>query len=294
MQGALLLVAAIVVAVVLPQLRVDRVAGAAVTAPILGAPDVGACILQDPTHAPTGVYGVAAPSYGSCSAAHFGEVIQIFTDSSTFPRVQIGRASVPNPVICNPAASSYLAVDQVTPRNDRGDYRSVSFAPWLPISTGSVGLIVPSAVQRAAGQHWIACVTRASISRSFRGTVRDAYLGGELPDAYATCADELPPTTTKIDCATTHQVEIFASTTRSNDLPDQANLTSSCSDFLQYVTGRIDLSAGGRLAIRAISVRTKAGGDPDGAQAFCGISTTGRTRLTGTLFGVGGRPLPLS
>lgn len=281
------------VVVSIQRFGVPTVGGQAFAAFIPSAPAIGACLLQDPRTAAVSSDRVPTPSYGPCGAAHYGEVVQVYNDSDLFPRIDLGGITAPDPATCEPAAHSYLGADQVSPRFDRGDYRSVSFGPWRPVATGSVGVIEPSAPQRIVGQRWIACVTLPKARLSFTGTVHDAFTGGVLPDAYASCADEFP-VRSSIDCSIPHRVELFATTSRTYDLPGLADLNTSCNQFIQYVTGRTDLPSDGRLAVRAVSVLIKPGGDPDTAEGFCGITSTGNYRLTATLFGVGNGPLPLS
>ncbi len=301
--GAALLLTTLLVAIIVPQLREVRIAGRAEAAAVTTPPAIGACVLGDPRHSSAGAGEIPALRYGGCGGPHYGEVVQVFADSSTFPRVLLDQIGAPDASTCDPAISSYLATDQVMPRNDRGDYRSVSFGTWRPLGIGSVGLIGPSSLQRAAGQRWIACVTEGNGSPAVVGTVRDAFAGGRVPNSYAVCADDLAPGSA-ISCSGPHRVELFASTGLVYGLPTLAELNSSCNDFIRYLTGRKDLSAGGRLQVRVApvyyglidaqnsgpfsSVQTQP------AQAFCGVAATGSSTLTSTLFGVGDGPLPLS
>ncbi len=294
--GGLVLLLTVFVAAVVPRLGGIAVPGVPIPMVIQPAPTAGSCVLQDPQS------GAAVPElqYGSCSIAHYGEVVQVFADSRSFPFTQPGRSRSPEPATCTAAVTGYLAADQVLATG--GDV-GVAVGPWVPVATGTVGLIGPSQLQQAAGQHWIACVTEGNGSSPFTGTVRKAFAGGSLPDSYTVCSDALV-SGSSVDCSKPHRVELFADTGAVYQLPPSSELKLSCAEFARYLIGRSDLSAGGRLEVRAATVYYGVTGHPtpgqsdpvqtEPAQAFCGISTVGTAMLTGTLFALHDRPLPLS
>ncbi len=302
-QGIVILVLAVLVAVVVPRLGGTSIPGTPTALSIQAPPTIGACILDNPM--PDGVRLGNAPTlhYGGCGQAHFGEVVEVLSNAEKFPRIGLDPMGSPDPTSCTEVVNSYLGVDQVSIRNDRGDYLSMSFGPWQPVSVGRVAVIGPTALQQELGQTWIACVTEGNTGSPYTGTVRGAFTGGSLPNSYASCSNTVTPGTS-VECATPHRVELFATTAVTTTLPSQAGLTSSCTELLQHVTGRSDLSAGGRIQVQAVPVyygvssHTNPGQrdsvDTEPGQAFCGIAATGAARLTSTLFAIGNRPLPLT
>ncbi len=298
-----MLFTAVALAVLIPRSVGSHVAGTAKPIPIQRPPTVGQCILDNPSANGGGFGRVTALHYGSCSRPHYGEIVQVFAESDTFPHIQGGQPAAPDPSACTSAADSYLSVDQVLPRFDRGDYRSVSFGSWQPVSVGLVGLIGPNVTQQLVGQQWIACVTKGSTDAPYLGTVRGAFVGGTLPNSYTLCTDQLRGGD-PVDCAGPHSTELFADTGIVGALPSQASLTASCSSFVQYLTARPDLLTDGRVRVETTTsfygepAKPSAGQTKSGqsrlAQAFCGVSVAGPGKLTATLFGIRDQPLPLS
>ncbi|MET3806854.1 hypothetical protein ABIB25_003874 [Nakamurella sp. UYEF19] len=301
--GALLLVMTAVLALVVPGILGTRITGTPAATYVPAPPAVGMCVVQDPDTSPTGSGQVAGLSYGSCDKPHYGEVVQVYADSRTFPRLRLDQTNTPDPSVCNLTISSYLGSIQVVARDDRGDYRSVQFGSWEPVSIGTVGLLGPSGTQQAVGQHWIACVTQGARSQAVVGTVRDAFVGGVLPDSYSVCLNDLT-STDYVDCLKPHRAELFATTPVSTNLPAQDRLDRSCSDFVRYLTGLDDAAAGGRLSVAAIPVYYGITGHPNPSQtnpvqtqparAFCGVITSGGRTLNASIFGLRDKPLPLS
>ena len=295
--GAVVLLLTALVAFVVPRSLGNQIAGVGMAQPVQGPPTVGECVLDDP--APNGgtLGRLADLDYGSCDGPHYGEVVQVFARYADFPGVQRSGPD-PDPAYCIPASNSYLAVDQVLPRDDRGDYRSVSFGAWRPVSVGAVGVIGPSISQQLTDQQWLACVTEGSSGAPFLGTVRSAFDGGNLPNSYTVCTDQLP-NSHPVDCASPHATELFADTGIMVKLPPAEELTRSCTDFVRYLSGRNNLLDGGHLKIETTFAYYGETGHPgatppESAQAYCGVSAVGTSKLTGTLFGLRNRPLPLS
>ena len=301
--GAVVLLMTAFLAVVITRSMGERIQGVAATVPVQQPPIVGQCILDDPTSSAEELGRLAALRYGSCSGPHYGEIVQVFDDSAKVARIDADADGPPDPSICTAAATSYLSADQVQPRFDRGDFRSVSFGAWQPISVGLVGVTGPSVIQRSVGQQWLACMTEGNTNSPFLGTVRGAFVGGTVPNSYALCTDQLRGGD-PVDCARPHTTELFANTGIVDNLPTDADLTATCTDFVRYLTGRSDLLVGGRLQVEVTTAYYGETGHPIAgqpssvqtllAQAFCGVAAVGGSQLTATLFGIRNRPLPLS
>ena len=295
--GAVVLLLTALVAFVAPRVLGDQIAGTATARQIQRPPIVGECVLDEPAANGGALGRLADLHYGSGDGPHYGEVVQVFAQYADFPGVQRSGPD-PDPANCIPASNSYLAVDQVLPRYDRGDFRSVSFGAWRPVSVGAVGVIGPSIGQQLADQQWLACVTEGNSGAPFLGTVRGAFTGGNLPDSYTVCTDQLRGGH-PVNCASPHATELFADTGVTAKLPSEADLTTSCSDLVRYLSGRANLLVGGQLHIQtAIASYGDTGrptaGQSESAQAYCGVGAVGASMLTATLFGLRNRPLPLS
>src|ERR1700712_2549238 len=295
--GAVVLLLTALVAFVAPRVLGNQIAGTATAQQIQGPPTVGQCVLDDPAANGGALGRLADLDYGSCDRPHYGEVVQVFAQYADFPGVQRSGPD-PDPANCIPASNSYLAVDQVLPRYDRGDFRSVSFGAWRPVSVGAVGVIGPSIGQQLADQQWLACVTEGNSDAPFLGTVRGAFTGGNVPDSYTVCTDQLRGGH-PVNCASPHATELFADTGVTGALPSRADLARSCADMVRYLSGRTNLLAASQLQVEtAIAHYGDTGqptaGQPESAQAYCGVSAVGAIKLTATLFGLRNRPLPLS
>jgi len=82
-------------------------------------PAVGDCVaVNAPATAPA-----VTLSYGPCTGPHYGEIVQIFASPQVLPAVSLGKLSALAPASGDAATRSYLGLDQVLPRQDRGDSR---------------------------------------------------------------------------------------------------------------------------------------------------------------------------
>lgn len=308
-QSAALLVVAVALFAVIAAARLggtSRVAGSAQAERLAGPPEVGACLLTEPPVG--GGWGYDGPLYpalpmGACSQTRWGEVVAVMpagltASTSVDVTDASGSVAVANAVQtrCADAETAYLGAGTLTSSD------------WF-WDLGATAAIGPTTRQRSAGQSWIACVVTPNTGSApvgYRGSLQHVVLEGALPAAFATCAATVQDVLLeqagqngwfRPSCDRAHVVEIFG---RNSHLADtgQSELERSCSQLIGSLTRMPDPTAGGLLAIRAISSHPDAStGTPvlgvgwNGAST-CIVEATGHRQLEGTLVGLGIGAIP--
>ncbi|MTD15228.1 hypothetical protein GIS00_14895 [Nakamurella sp. YIM 132087] len=298
--GGLLVLVTLLLALVVARLAAPDVTGSPVAAPFPDPPVVGQCLLQD---ARAGTVELPPEAYGDCGTAHFGEVLRVYEDGAQVPRVAFGASSRPDDEACDPALRGYVAIGQLSPGNDRGNYRTSGYEPWWPLLPGDFALIGPDTLARNAGQHWMACVVLPRAGGPYAGTVAGVYDGGTMPAAYGTCPSDSVIGVRTVPCDGPHRFELFATTGLTYHLDDAEQLHRSCAAFVGTASGATVPTADGRLTVSVgVVVYDKAGyrhpGRPEDVgespgQAYCGVAAEQGAELTGTLVGLGDAPLPV-
>ncbi len=244
-----LLVTAIVVTV-----AARRVVGRPVAASIPGPPSVGDCLVDDTVV--SWLYN-ENPAYSSrrfrpCSGSRYGEVVAVVDDSrsptqvaaaslaKTHPR---GMLRTDDPVYraCHAALGPYLGL----PLGPHGDGED-ALDGWTYVGSAVPAPAGPDEVQKAAGQHWVACVAAGADPGQETGTVylqaaqyersaRLSYATGSPPAPFALCSPEniLPGILQPVNCSTAHAVEIFGETRTLGKDVTQAQLSASCARLVE-------------------------------------------------------------
>ena len=314
--GALLVVAVVAAATVVPALHGLRIAGEAIAIELPADPRFGDCLLTKwsgfgllPGAAPAGAVTTSAPStaapgsakaepspvFGSCGGKGqvAGEVLAVVSAAGdeAARRAQV-RATGPN---CQQLAFAYAGLIPT----DKNHYGLPGW-PAEPVSWSlSVNLqnawILPDPLLRAAGRTWAACVAAPARSDFYHGRLFAAYAGGKLPDGFGSCWDQRSVNVAMrpINCGDPHQSELISLGTVPN-LKDitRAAIEGSCLRLAGRIMGRADPTANGGLEIQV---------DPQddipraGARlnVVCYIVPT-KHSLAGTLVGLGDRPVPYS
>ena len=287
--------------------RMQLVAGSAQAAPVPQPPAVGDCVV-DPI--PVGVVltagsGGTVPSYPAqhiepCNGLRYGDVAAVIP--SPAPTVAAPRSdgstllTDPNLDGCLPSAQRFLGIVTATP----------AFGYWFPSLRTTLSLAGPSARQRAAGQHWAACVVAPSFtdgsgvpsSRRYGGSIHHALHTGVLRDQLGNCASSIDWLGGGFgDCARPHLLELLAYG-RSGARPvDRSQVASTCRQLVGRFTGMPDLTAGGALSVLIhahdddlIAITTAK--IPPNANLACGIASTGTRILGGSLIALGRQPVP--
>ena len=153
------------------------------------------------------------------------------------------------------------------------------------MATRAVILVGPDISQYLAGQRWIACGIRPTVS-PYPGSIRGAR-PGPAADAFGRCERPGPPVE-RVPCGEPHTVEIFGIAIGRDR--DDEGLLRSCTGLVAAVSGMADPTAGGELRIQddAIGIVTA------GTAPTCGVRVTGNRSLRGSLLTHGPGPLPWS
>ncbi len=290
--GVLMLVLVLFTAAVVPNLQPKSIAGRAGIGPVPPQPHIGECLLQNPPDPTAPASRQESYRLGTCTRQHYGEVAQVLQTA----------AAAPNP--------SALTSPEKDPCGDQAAYLgwkppagSIDGVRWLPIDVTVVDM-VPVAIQQASGQRWVACVvTPLNAGASYTGSVRGALATGKLPTAYAACQFSVTVDRTGVlGCAQPHRYEIFAYAMLSPGYHDQKALDLQCRRIVTAAMGRADPSGAGALRISVSPFHWDSAGasqpgyadssaDP-GSEGVCTVGVTGSRLLTGSLFGIGEKPLP--
>ena len=287
--------------------RTHLVAGSAQAAPVPQPPTVGDCVV-DPI--PVGVVlttgsGGTVPSYPAqqvqpCTGLRYGDVAAVIP--SPAPTVatpgSAGSTSLtdPNMDSCLPSAQRFLGIGTATP----------AFGYWFPSLGTALSLAGPSARQRAAGQHWAACVVAPSFtdgsgvptSRRYGSSIHHALHTGVLRDQLGNCASSLDWLGGRVgDCARPHLLEQLAYGTSGARPVDRSQVASTCRQMVGRLTGMPDLTAGGALVVLIYAQDDKltainSAQIPPNANLACGIASTGTQILGGSLIALGRQPVP--
>ena len=309
--GALLVVAVVAIAILVPSREGRRLAGTPSLIPLPADPVVGDCLLeptadffadirQAPAELPTSSSvnrNVArpgpAPVFGRCTGSVAGEVVAIISavGDSAARRLQIASSGLD----CRAAALDYAGLVQ-----NEGNYSIPGATAVDPVLWRlSVDLrgtwVLPGELLQAAGRSWAACVVAPTSPDRYSGTIAGAYRDGRLPDAFGTCWD-LPESSARIQtlpCNEPHQAELISS----GRVPDRAATTAvaiqqSCEELAAGVIRRTDPTAGGGITVRVspetLDSQTRRAANLD---VVCFVIPTEHS-LAGTVVGIGDRPIP--
>jgi hypothetical protein len=307
--GALVLAVAIIAALV-GNARTKQVSGAPVSAPVPDPPSVGDCLLESPGANAWGPVDYGSNDdgqdsrypelgLGACRDRRFGEIVGLVPDGLDRTMDTGDPWSDPNSPLqdCYSDLSSYVGASDT----------AADPVQWSPIPSTGLILVGPSAVQRAAGQRWLACVASGvnaatGQGASYRGSVRDVYRTLRFPPELAQCVDQVPSTAgnTLVDCHQRHAAEMLGILFSDRPLSiDAAALARECTELARSMTGLKDITAGGRLRVGSIPTDLppdSGAADPASSspqQWFCVLTPTKGRALTGPLLGLGDGPVPV-
>lgn len=309
-----MVVAVLTAAIVLPALDGIGVAGTAAPIPLPADPRRGDCLLTafPGVEPPAGVTarnpsadgrGVATPPagrspspivFGGCDErAIAGEVLAVLSVSGADYATRIARVRATGPD-CQVLAFAYAGLQ----RTDGNNYglRQPPDGPvtWNLAVNLRAAWIFPDLRTRAAGRTWAACVAGPASGGSYQGSLMGAFEGGELPNGFGSCWDQLRMDVAmrSVNCGDPHQSEIISTgTVAADSTVTRAEIEGSCRQLASRVMGRPDPTAGGVLGIE---VDPQYDAPPHRRfDVICYIVPTANL-LTGTLVGLAGRPVPLT
>ena len=276
--GALALLVAGVLVIVVRAVAQPGLAGTATTAPLPGPPAVGACLRIDD----------GPPAVVDCAAPHDLEV------------------------------TAGVTADATPPSRSQCDARSADYLPPITVDDWLVPVAVETTVvpappgERVGGRGWQVCTVRPENHDRWSGTVRGMTLATFRSDVFGNCVDSTRGP--RVPCGSPHDGELlgtaavaytgldldgtyFGVDSSAATLPDdvRADLQARCGELAARMTAAADPTYGGLLTA-AVRVRTVAPTDvPGGVQVYLACLATpppGRP-LSGSVVGLGDAPLPL-
>ena len=293
--GALVLVAALLAALVVPRIvspaTLDGTAVAVAPSP---APVVGECLREEtPSYGFTtdGQLTTSQPlTVVGCDESHAGEVVRVEPD---LPAVASGRPG-----------ERLVAMIQLCTDTTRTPGVAVAGGRpgWRPDLVVEVSVVAPDARQRDAGQQWVACtagVASGPLDRPFAEL--DA---ADLDAEHGSCAASAAGTTwaaLAVDCTLPHVTETIGRRDLTDASPTEDELTAGCRDLVTRATGRPGLVDDGEVTVAARTFTVVDGVVtevtaplPPGTTgwATCGIHTADDRQLTASLRHIGDAPLP--
>lgn len=300
--GALLLVGLAVAGVVLHGVTGRAVTGTPVAAVVPAAPLQGACLVAL-SPAPSGVanatFDYPYATFGSCDGPVIGEVLAVDPADHQLAATTIDEYQ---------EASSLCELAEVAYVGSIGPFDPVTIAVpgigWKSEVTVQSLSIAPTPLQRAAGQRWTACVGSTRDRSTYTGTLRRALTVGTLPAKFGTCwrslvsSTEQRVTDPEVDCSQPHSVEILALTQITDPATTPDQIATSCRGMASRSMRAQDPTVGGQLRITAYSMDGSSVMPVDRVNMLAGFtgcvaSVPASLRLSGTVIGLGSKPLPL-
>ncbi len=285
--GAGVLFGVLLLVVIASGLSGQRTAGTPVGAPVRPAPSVGDCQLEVTSEAEVPGNQLPSPGLSPCSGPRVGEVMVVFPDYAAAGTVSPGSVSPLE--ACSDELNGYLG--QPGEKSQPGT--------WVPALTVETRLVYPSPRQRAAGQHWAACVVYPlagnTVVRQFSGPVRNVMRRPGTDSAtLSACFDELGKE--PLRCLSPHRAEVFAWMTVEPGTTG-AELQASCQELVEDVTLMPDPTAAGELTISGAiyPLDSVLSGTYRAQFALCAVTVTDPVRtLTSTLRNLADGPVPFS
>ena len=298
--GALLLIAALALALVIPALDGRRLAGAGIMVQLPPEPRVGDCVLASPTGAggtPGDSPSPFGPTFAACDDRSVaGEVVAVIGANGDLS-APIDSLAV-DEINCRRSALVYSGAMLKDGRSLWAGRYPADRVTWDLTLNLRATLLLPSPVLRSAGQGWTACVAAPAGGEQYRGRLAAAFPGGPLPDEFGVCVAQRRPSVlvNPVPCGSPHIAELVATATvPGGGRTPVADIKDSCERVASMIVGRSDPTAAGQLVVEASITPAAAQflALPQPLDLACYISSETRP-LSGTLVGLGDRPIPFA
>jgi len=300
--GLVVLLLALSVAIILPNLTPRHIAGVAAVTPTPPPPVVGDCIVEafvtdtSMTSTPTGWQpNYSHPTIGLCQGTVYGQIIEVIT----------------NPVLVNQQPNNSNSGQDTNygkcPNRARheglpaGSDAGTAYGHWYVSLSADTVLTGPTPRQAAAGGHWIACVisisqNQTNQARGFDAPVSQWRRSRQVAEALGQCLLIASPSIEpSADCSITHAAESFGDTFG----PLTPELITSCRALIGDLTGMADPTGGGRLHVEVLSydtngtqVTTQKQRTQTDTSQVCMVNGDHRSYLKGSLLALGALPVP--
>ena len=239
-----------------------------------------------------------------CIAGRYGEVTALIMNPSTPVITDSASDGSTGPAVrdanitsCGKAGKSYVGIAAAAAR-----WVSLP-GGWHPIQQVFAAASTPSARQRAAGQHWLACLVYLGADdgnpesfadqERYDGPLRAALSTGGQRNRIGVCVADAD-LGDSVGCATAHESETFAFGGNQTHAVSRADLQQSCARVVQQATGIPDVAAAG-LIVQLVDNNGEsvtAAQIPAGAVLSCSVTPRQNRRLGGSLLGLGKQPIP--
>jgi hypothetical protein len=286
--GGLLLTAALIVLLAGHALIRPPTTGFPLPMTIAGPPRIGDCVLSapDPVVDPD---VISLPvTFGPCSGVVAGEIVSVVAGRPAAQDGAIG-ALMGTAGPCWEAASRYAGLATsggvaALPSRDSAD--SAPGAPrWLPTLRVRGQRVTADALQRAGGRDWSGCMVRPDDLSVYLGSVRDAVAAGAAPAPYGDCAPAAKFSAgASVRCSRPHARERLGWAAVPTGAQTSAALARSCRELAARLLRTPDPTYSGILEI-VVSA---------GDVTDCSLAVRGPGRLSSSLIGIAGAPLPLT
>lgn len=299
--GIVLLVVALVAVMVVPLLSGRRTAGSPVAMSFPLPPQIGDCLMAPfPGAATAGVppeIPVTATRFGPCTGVVGGQVVGFWPDRAAADAANVGvRTAWTGP--CYRAAAEYAGLDSTGRSVDFPGVVANGPAVWKPTISFSPYLLVPGDEEKRAGRSWTACVAVPTDRADYAGTLRAAFSTGEMPAEFGSCwagtdLDDVPNTE---QCTRPHTAELVATGWIRNRVEaPTAVIDQLCTDITGRILRTTDPTRGGELRLVVDRFTSGMVSRQDSALVIgCFLTSSGGQKLSGTLIGLGDRPVPLA
>ena len=316
--GIVVMLTAAMVLAVTAAIGALKVSGVATGVEVPPPPIAGQCVtgpqqLSVVSHPGLPPYDGDLPSglaleFGSCAAAHLGEVVSVYEQEPAPQAVVI--YGFPFSFQVSGCAGDVLAFLGLQPsRQGPVGNLGADDVNWAVTTRAAIVVARPSTVQAALGQRWVACLL-ATPGLGYPGSAKGAYSDGPAPTALGVCGgptlalsdekfDQISQSDDQsgaraqamLDCARPHQVEQFGVAWFEGALPNTAALTRACATLVTSLTRIPDVTARVGLTIRPVDLAAPDVG-PGWHEVACTVVATERQSLSGTLLGVGDGAIP--
>jgi hypothetical protein len=295
--GLAVVLIAVLTAMIVPLRAGHRIAGTARAIEMTPAPGIGNCVqaaLPDDDSAHLSLTEVVA-----CATWHTGEVVTTRIARPAAAGSRTGQDSRPNLAACATTSYAFMGVHPV----DANGKRSPVLGAWWPAFAASFHILSAPAPQPTPP--WLAAPWRACVLTGEHGPLRGHMAGvfGGAPQRNPAplC---LPRSTVvlhvSVRCDEPHPAEIVGWQVTDGAVDAAASFGPSCRALARRITGMPDPTAGGRLWIRVITVRSpdtavREGWGPGHGgpyRAACTIGSASGRLLAGSLTGVGAARVP--
>ena len=298
--GALLLIAVLTLALVIPAVDGRQLPGSGVMIKLPDRPKIGDCVLPSPIDIGASV-GDPLDLFGRTSAACddgtvAGEVVAVMGPTASVP-ARLDDVSA-DEINCRRSALEYSGLILEDNRALATEPDPARLINWDLVPGLRAASVVPSPLLRSAGQDWRACIAAPVGDTPYQGRLAGAFTGGRLPDEFGVCGAAQRPSVLldAVPCSNPHLAELLATASvPGGGRTAVADIEHSCSRIAARVVGRSDPTAAGQLLVQT-SISPAAGeflALPQPQDVMCYISF-GMRPLSGTLVGLGERPIPFA